>query len=70
MIKRLVVARPKVWTRAFIPGTEGTAARIADDRLDAPVRLLGALDTQVGYHPRPDGAILPQTEKPLEMIRL
>jgi 2-oxoisovalerate dehydrogenase E1 component len=50
------------------------AARIADelfDRLDAPVRRVGALDTWVGYHPRLEAAILPQTETMVaEMERL
>ena len=50
------------------------AARIADelfDRLDAPVRRVGALDTWIGYHPRLEAAILPQTENlATEMERL
>ena len=50
------------------------AARIADelfDRLDAPVRRVGALDTWVGYHPILENAILPQTENLVaEMERL
>jgi len=50
------------------------AARIADelfDRLDAPVRRVGALDTWVGYHPQLENAILPQTEDlAAEMERL
>jgi 2-oxoisovalerate dehydrogenase E1 component len=41
------------------------AARIADelfDKLDAPVRRVGARDTWVGYHPQLENAILPQVE--------
>jgi len=41
------------------------AARVAAelfDRLDAPVRRVGALDTWVGYHPQLESAILPQVE--------
>src|SRR5438477_10445971 len=50
------------------------AARIADElftRLDAPVRRVGAMDTWVGYHPRLEAAILPQTENlAVEMEKL
>jgi 2-oxoisovalerate dehydrogenase E1 component len=50
------------------------AARIAGElfaSLDAPVGRVGALDTWVGYHPRLEAAILPQTEKlTAEMERL
>ncbi len=41
------------------------AARIASDlfdKLDAPVKRVGALDTWVGYHPQLEAAILPQVE--------
>ena len=41
------------------------AARIADelfDKLDAPVRRIGAQDTWVGYHPQLESAILPQVD--------
>jgi 2-oxoisovalerate dehydrogenase E1 component len=51
-------------TISFGYGAE-IAARIADelfDRLDAPVRRVGALDTWVGYHPQLENAILPQVD--------
>src|SRR3989449_1657317 len=51
-------------TISFGYGAE-IAARIADelfDRLDAPVRRVGALDTWVGYHPQLESAILPQVD--------
>ncbi|MEO8593754.1 MAG: dehydrogenase E1 component subunit alpha/beta [Candidatus Solibacter sp.] len=47
------------------------AARIADQlftSLDAPVRRVAALDTWVGYHPRLEQAILPQTETLVDEI--
>jgi 2-oxoisovalerate dehydrogenase E1 component len=50
------------------------AARIASDlfeKLDAPVKRVGALDTWIGYHPQLESAILPQTEGlAVEMERL
>ncbi len=50
------------------------AARIASDlfdKLDAPVKRVGALDTWVGYHPGLEAAILPQTDDlTVEMERL
>jgi 2-oxoisovalerate dehydrogenase E1 component len=68
---RVVVAHEDVVSWGY--GAE-IAARIADelfDRLDAPVRRVGALDTWVGYHPQLEAAILPQTETLVtEMERL
>ena len=50
------------------------AARIADelfDRLDAPVKRIGAKDTWIGYNPRLEDEILPQVENlSREMERL
>src|SRR5687767_11348570 len=48
------------------------AARIADDLfewLDAPVRRVAALDSQVGYAPSLEDAILPQVQDIREAIR-
>jgi 2-oxoisovalerate dehydrogenase E1 component len=48
------------------------AARIADelfDDLDAPVRRVAAADTFVGYHPKLEDAILPQTEDIVRAVR-
>ncbi len=68
---RVIVAHED--TLAWGYGAE-IAARIADelfDRLDAPVRRIGALDTWIGYHPQLESAILPQTERiAAEMERL
>ena len=51
-------------TLSFGYGAE-IAARIADELfsdLDAPVQRVAAKDTWVGYHPRLEAAILPQTD--------
>jgi len=68
---RVLIAHEDVLSFGY--GAE-IAARIADelfDRLDAPVRRVGALDTWVGYHPQLEAAILPQTETLVaEMERL
>ena len=59
---RVVIAHEESLTCGF--GAE-IAARIADElfeKLDAPVRRVGAQDTWVGYHPQLESAILPQVE--------
>ncbi len=59
---RVIVAQEDTLSWGY--GAE-IVARIADelfDRLDAPVRRVAAKDTWVGYHPRLEATILPQTE--------
>jgi 2-oxoisovalerate dehydrogenase E1 component len=59
---RVIVAHED--TLSFGYGAE-IAARIADELfsdLDAPVKRVAAKDTWVGYHPRLEAAILPQTD--------
>src|SRR5262249_7569282 len=68
---RAIVAHEDVLSFGY--GAE-IAARIGDElfgHLDAPVKRVAALDTWVGYHPRLEAAILPQTEdlqKAMEQI--
>ncbi len=65
---RVIVAHEDTLSWGY--GSE-IAARIADelfDSLDAPVRRVAALDTWVGYHPKLEAAILPQTETIAEAI--
>jgi 2-oxoisovalerate dehydrogenase E1 component len=65
---RVVVAHEDTLSWGY--GAE-IAARISDelfDCLDAPVRRVAALDTWVGYHPRLEAAILPQTETIVDAV--
>jgi 2-oxoisovalerate dehydrogenase E1 component len=59
---RVVIAHED--SLSFGYGAEIAARAAAElfDRLDAPVRRVGALDTWVGYHPQLESAILPQVE--------
>jgi 2-oxoisovalerate dehydrogenase E1 component len=65
---RVIIAHED--TLSFGYGAE-IAARIADElfsSLDAPVRRVAAMDTWVGYHPRLEAKILPQTDDLVKAI--